>query len=73
MAGLNLTTGLRVGGSYTPVNPAATPSAPRTITEQAYGIGSGNGSGPRTAALGGVSLGLLALGTMIFIWWSLPR
>jgi hypothetical protein len=72
MAGLNLQTGLRIGGASTPVNPAATPTAPRTIAEQAYGIGS-SGSGPRTAALGGISIGILALGAMIFIWWSLPQ
>jgi hypothetical protein len=72
MAGLNLTTGLRVGGAYTPVTPAVTPTAPRTIQEQAYGIGSGS-TGPRTAALGAVSLGILALSAMVFIWWSLPR
>lgn len=73
MAGLNLTTGLRVGGSYTPVTPANSPTAPRTIAEQAYGIGSGSGNGPRTAALGTVSIGMVAVAAMLFIWWSLPR
>lgn len=77
MPGMNLMTGLSMGGSYTPMTPASTtaPSARPTIAQQAYGIaGAGvNGVGPRTAAYGGVGLGLVAVTALAFLWWSLPR
>jgi hypothetical protein len=77
MSGLSLRTGLSVGGSYTPLTPASgmPPSASSTIAQQAYGISGSGGTdvGPRTAALGTVSVGLISIGVLVYLWWSLPR
>jgi hypothetical protein len=77
MPGMSLKTGLQFGGSYTPLTPAATtaPSARPTIAQQAYGVaGAGvNGMGPRTAAYGSIGIGIAAVITLGFLWWSLPR
>lgn len=77
MPGMSLKTGLNIGGSYTPLTPAATtsPSARPTIAQQAYGVaGAGvNGVGPRTAAYGSVGMGIVAVVALTFLWWSLPR
>ena len=78
MAGMSLRTGVSAGASFNPGMPvaAATPSGGgmgKTISQQAYGVSSGVNIGPKRAAIGSVSVGVLALATMIFIWWSLPR
>lgn len=66
--------GLLLNGSAG-VQSAAVPSGPTTIGSQAYGVGSGVGTnaGPKTAAVGSVSIGALALGVLMFMWYSLPR
>ena len=51
----------------------ASPQGPRTIGQQAYGVVAGDTGGssvPGNAIIGG---GALALGLLVFIWWSLPR
>ena len=51
----------------------ASASGPRTIGQQAFGVVAGDMDGsnaPAYAILGG---GALALGLLVFIWWSLPR
>jgi hypothetical protein len=80
MAGLNLNMGLggqAAAAGYTSAGvPAAaqTPTGPRTIGQQAFGVVSGaqddSGGAPFYAVIlgGGGALALLA-----FIWWSLPR
>jgi len=75
MAGMSLRANAVTGVSFTPSMPVAaqSPSAPRTIAEQAYGVQSGGDVGPKTAAYGAVGVGTLALAALIFIWWSLPR
>lgn len=80
MPGMSLNTGLKFGassGGYTPLTPASTtaPSARPTIAQQAYGVaGAGvSGVGPKTAAMGSVGLGMLAVAGLVFLWWSLPR
>lgn len=83
MPGMSLSTGLKIGGSYggggsyTPLTPASatSPSARPSIAQQAYGIsGSGTGNtGPRTAVMGSVGMGVAASIALVFLWWSLPR
>lgn len=74
--GLSLNMGAGVRGSYTPLTPASamTPSSSSSIASKAYGVsGSGQAVGPKTAGLGSVGVGMLSIGLMVFIWWSLPR
>jgi len=58
---------------------AAVPSAaqqatgPSTIGQQAFGIVAGDTGCPRTAGAAIMGGGALALGLLVFIWWSLPR
>jgi hypothetical protein len=63
-----------IGGAMTP---DATPASPQasglTVGQKAFGITAGGGVGPRTAAYGTIGSGVLCLGLMVFIWWSLPR
>lgn len=76
MSGMSLRTGISVGGNYSPLTPAsANPStANATIGQAAYGInGSGVGLGPRTAAYGGVGMGVASIALLVYLWWSLPR
>jgi hypothetical protein len=65
------------GGFNGAMTPSATPASPQasglTVGQQAFGITAGGGVGPRTAAYGTVGGGVLAVGLLIFIWWSLPR
>ena len=39
----------------------------------AYGPVTGGATGPRTAAIGAGSAGLLAAALLLYLWWSLPR
>jgi hypothetical protein len=59
-------------GASMPVAAGATPSGPRTIGQQAFGIVAGDTGGNVSlyAVVGG---GALALAGLVFIWWSLPR
>jgi len=77
MSGLFLRTGMSVGGSYTPMTPAAaqpSTSGAQTIGQLAYGInGTGDNSQRSIAGYGSVSVGILALAGLIYLWWTLPR
>jgi hypothetical protein len=56
-----------------PAAAGASAQGPTTIGQQAFGIvggASGVSAAPGYAILGG---GVLALGLLVFIWWSLPR
>ena len=81
MAGLSLNSGLGAcifaNGGYPGAATAAaaipTAQGPTSIGQKAFGIVTGDEGTYKTgvyAALGG---GGLALGLLIFIWWSLPR
>jgi hypothetical protein len=61
-----------LGGLY-PVPATATPSAPSTAAVAAYGPLSGVEYGPRTAAIGAGTAGVVAALLLLYIWWSLPR
>ena len=61
------------GSAAVPAAAGATPQGPRTIGQQAFGIvagDTGSSNTPVYAVLGG---GAVALGALLFIWWSLPR
>jgi hypothetical protein len=61
------------GNAAVPVAAGATPQGPRSIGQQAFGIVSGDQSGPNTSLYAAVGGGSLALAALVFIWWSLPR
>lgn len=64
------------GGYGSASVPAAATSAgqgPTTIGQQAFGITAGDDGGPSTAGVAVIGGGALALGLLVFIWWSLPR
>jgi hypothetical protein len=44
-----------------------------TISQRAFGIAQSPQSGPKTAHYGTVGSTALAVGLLLFIWWSLPR
>jgi hypothetical protein len=81
MAGLSLNAGLGTsvfaGGGYpgaaTPAAAGATAQGPTSIGQKAFGVVTGNEGMYRTGFLAAVGGGGLALGLLIFIWWSLPR
>lgn len=68
--------------AYTPMTPAAAmtntaggvSTSNQTISQMAYGInGTGSPSVGPMPALGAVGAGVLAVGILVFLWWSLPR
>ena len=61
------------GPAATPVAGPGSPQGPTSIGQKAFGIVTGDSGGGRTAHVALVGGGLLALGALIFIWWSLPR
>jgi len=80
MAGLSLNMGLQGQGAFgsgytanaaTP-DPALTPTGPTTIGQKAFGIVTGGGRYP-VAHIGFVSVGMLSLAALAWIYWSLPR
>lgn len=80
MAGLNLRGGAGFGatasngaGGLYPVPAGASPSGPSTAAAAAYGPVTGGATGPRTAAIGAGTAGLLAAALLLYLWWSLPR
>ena len=80
MAGLTLNTGLGAsvfanvyGGAATPAAAGATPQGPTTIGAKAFGIVTGDEASHPLGFWASVGGGTLALGLLIFIWWSLPR
>jgi hypothetical protein len=78
-AGLSLRTGVSGSvGNYSPMTPASSgpPSGSATIAQKAYGItgtGTPTDGGSPVAGYGSVGLGCVALGALIYLWWSLPR
>jgi hypothetical protein len=48
-------------------------SGPRSIGQQAFGVVAGDTGGSNTAPYAIIGGGALALGLLVFIWWSLPR
>jgi hypothetical protein len=82
-AGFSL--GARFGGGTVYQGPVAMPAAQaagssgvangqaRTIAQRAYGITASPQAGPRTAHYGTVLSGIVSIGLLVFIWWSLPR
>lgn len=74
MSGLSLRTGFTAGGSYTPMTPAAaTAPTANTISQQAFGINGGGDTQSSTAAYGSITVGVVALAALLYLWWSLPR
>lgn len=70
MPGLNLMGNLGASAS------ASTGAGPATISDRAYGVDSGLGSGdggPKTAGFGTVGTGMLGVAVLLFLWYSLPR
>lgn len=70
--GASLGTG---SGNYTPLTPASALSPTAPIGNQAYGI-SGSGAStynPNLSAWGSVGFGVIAVGILAYLWWSLPR
>jgi hypothetical protein len=65
------------GGGYAnaavPAAAGASPQGPRTIGQQAFGITAGDTSGSSVPGYSVLIGGPLALGLLVFIWWSLPR
>lgn len=50
----------------------ASPAGPQTATQAGFGTVAGGGGASRVTH-GVLSAGAIALGLLIFIWWSLPR
>lgn len=81
MSGLRLDTGLGASvfasggypGAATPAAAGATPQGPTSIGQKAFGIVTGNEGMYRTGYYAACGGGVLALGLLAFIWWSLPR
>ena len=52
----------------------ASPAGPQTATQAGFGtIAGGGNSGPSKATGMVLSGGVIALGLLVYIWWSLPR
>jgi hypothetical protein len=60
-------------GAAVPAAAGVSPQGPRTIGQQAFGIVAGDSGGSNTSLYAAIGGGALALGAMVFIWWSLPR
>ena len=80
MAGMALNMGLGSSvftqgypGAGTPAAAAATPQGPTSVGQKAFGIVTGGGGLYRTGVWASIGGGALALGLLVFIWWSLPR
>lgn len=82
MSGLSLyaggMAGARAGGSgsgnYTPTTPASAQAPTANIANQAFGIdGSGSDFSDNVAWIGSISVGVIAVVALAYLWWSLPR
>lgn len=81
MPGLTLNSGLGASvfaqggypGAATPAAAAPTAQGPTSVGQKAFGIVTGNEGMYRTGLWASAGGGALALGLLIFIWWSLPR
>lgn len=76
--GLNLQTGL--GGGLNlgwpgtmGTNANASPQGPATAAQQGFGTTVNGGRAMTGHAVGVLSVGTLALGLLVWLWWSLPR
>ena len=71
MAGLSLMGGGGVQAALPPSMAAGT----TTITQQAYGVGSGAdvSSGPRVAGMGTAASAFLGTLALAWVWWTLPH
>ena len=80
MPGLSLNSGLGASvftsgypNSATPAAAIPTAQGPTSIGQKAFGVVTGNEGMYRTGFYAATGGGLLALGLLVFIWWSLPR
>lgn len=80
MAGLSLNSGLGASVFTSGYPNGATPSAaiptaqgPTSIGQKAFGVVTGGEGAHPLGFWSSVGGGTLALGLLIFIWWSLPR
>lgn len=80
MSGLSLNTGLGASvftsgypGATTPAAAIPTAQGPTSVGQKAFGIVTGNEGEHKLGFLAAIGGGGLALGLLIFIWWSLPR
>lgn len=79
MAGLSLNMGAfgSAGSGYaaaaTPAAAGASPQGPTSIGQKAFGIVTGSEGGPRTAGLALCVGGLVSIGLLVFVYYSLPR
>ena len=60
-------------GAATPLAAAPTPQGNTSVGQKAFGIVTGGGGYYRTGLWASAGGGALALGLLIWIWWSLPR
>ena len=60
-------------GAATPAAAGATAQGPTTIGSKAFGIVTGGEASHPLGFWASAGGGALALGLLIFIWWSLPR
>jgi hypothetical protein len=60
-------------GASVPAAAGASAQGPRNIGQQAFGIVAGDTGGSNVPLFASIGGGALALGLMVFIWWSLPR
>lgn len=71
MPGLNLRGSFNTSGVVFAQAPSQSGS---TITQQAYGVGSGaDVAGGKCAGWGTVGSGVVATAVLAYLWWSLPR
>jgi hypothetical protein len=70
MAGLSLMAGGGVVGALPPSQAAGT----QTITQQAYGVGSGaDVAGKKVAGLGTAAGAVMGTAILAWLWWTLPH
>jgi hypothetical protein len=60
-------------GASVPAAAGVSPQGPVTIGQQAFGVVAGDTGGARTCGYAILGGGALALGLLVFMWWSLPR
>lgn len=54
-------------------NAGASPQGPATAAQAGFGVTAGDGAGLGAVTTGVLSVGTIALGLLIYLWWSLPR
>jgi hypothetical protein len=73
MAGLQLMGSAGFSGSGGGLPVAANNPTGTTISQQAFGVSSGLGTGPRTAGYGTLIAGAAGAALLAWLWWTLPR